>query len=99
MNDSDCLGVTCQAPLLLSTGYYKSCAPGTDEKIALQRMRVRWEESAGSKSSRCLDEVHRALRDRAKAAIPSEQCPSQGRTEAALREAARRALAQPDTPP
>jgi hypothetical protein len=97
-NDPDCVGAACRAPLLLASGYQASCPVDTDTTMLLYRVRRRWETAAGTAKSVCLEETYAALTDPAKAAALPERCPFEGKTEAALRDAARHHAAAP-TPP
>ena len=97
-SEDECAGAACRAPLLLSSGYQKSCPIDTDGKIKLYRMRHRWEAAAGTTISGCLKETFLALIDPAKALTLPEKCVNEGKTEAALRDAARRRPAEA-TPP
>jgi hypothetical protein len=97
-SDSGCAGAACRAPLMLSSGYQKSCPIDADARISLYRMRHRWEEAAGTTTSECLEETSRALEEPAKATTLPERCSGEGKTEAALRDSVRRRPAEPSSP-
>lgn len=45
---SECVGAACEAPLVLMRAYQKSCHPDPETRIAVHRLRRRWEkESTG----------------------------------------------------
>ncbi len=96
--DSECAGAACRAPLLLSSGYERSCPIDADGRISLYRMRRRWEDASGTTISACLKETYLALTDPVKATTLKERCPGEGTTEAAFRDAARRRPTQADPP-
>jgi len=97
-SDSECTGASCRVPLVLSSGYQKSCRLDAETRIALHRERRRWTDASGTVVSECFKETYRALQDPGAAAHAS--CDHESKTDAALRAAARQLAARPaSTPP
>lgn len=88
-SDSDCAGAVCTAPLRLSGGYQQACNIDATSRIAMHRLRSRWETEAAAGASSCLLEVFRAAQNTTSPVTISPRCTGEGKTEAALRDAVR----------